>query len=824
MRARTLWYVAVTFVVAACSSGGDNDDSPASNPVPTVTSVAPATASAGGAAFTLTVNGTNFTAGSVVQWNGSSRTTTFVSASQITAAITAGDIAATGSASVTVNNPAPGGGTSNSNAVTIGHAAPTISALVPATVTAAGTNFVLTVNGAGFVNGAVIKWNGADRTTTFVSSSALQAPIAASDIALASVVPITVTNPGVGSGTSSAASLTVTNPAPVISSTSPTLVAPGGAAFDLTVDGTGFVSTSVVRWGGSNRTTTFVNSTRLTAAIPASDIVNQSVVQISVVNVAPGGGTSNAVDFFVGNPVPVISSLVPVVVRPGSSGVTLRVLGSSFVNGATVRLDNVEVQTTFVNGGELEASIPTQDLVAQRLAPIIVRNPAPGGGFSNEAILTVAPYGATARISVPNGGGEANDDSDHPTSSADGRFVAFTSVATNLVAGDTNAAQDVFVRDTCQGASGCTPSTTRISIADNSSEANAASDTPSISADGRFVAFTSVATNLVTGDSNGVQDIFVRDTCVGAAGCVPSTTRVSVASDGSQGDVLSSNPSINASGRYVAFVTPSILVLGDVNQLPDAFVRDTCAGAPAGCVPATSRVVVDIGRPGDQGVFGVAIGADGRFVAFKSHARTQGANITAYLLYVFDTCTGAAAGCSAGAVLAQEFATSTGSLELYDRALSNDGRFVASKIIKLTEEETHLADSCIGAPAGCTPSAMVISPGAGQNSNPQPSAPALTPDGRFVSFATRVFRSGGLPEIFAVVHDTCRGAPSGCVPGAVRISEAADGTWPDGPSGSASLEANGAGGAFASDATNQVPGDTNGSRDIFRALTGYILR
>jgi hypothetical protein len=97
-------------------------------------------------------------------------------------------------------------------------------------------------------------------------------------------------------------------------------------------------------------------------------------------------------------------------------------------------------------------------------------------------------------------------------------------------------------------------------------------------------------------------------------------------------------------------------------------------------------------------------------------------------------------------------------------------------------------------------------------------------DGRFVSFAQRIFRSGGLPEIFAIVHDTCRGAPAGCVPGAVRISEASDGTWPDGLSGSASLEANGAAGAFASDATNLVPGDTNAKRGIFRALTGFTLR
>jgi hypothetical protein len=819
MRTGILWYVAFAFGLAACSSGG-GDPPPASNPTPSVSSVAPAAVSAGGPAFSLTVNGTNFTSASVVQWNGSNRATTFVSPSQLTAAITAGDIAATGSAPVTVSNPAPGGGTSSSMAVGIGHPAPTVSGLVPATVAAAGSNFALTVNGAGFVDGAVIKWNGAARTTTFVNSGALQAPIAASDVALAGVVPITVTNPGTGGGTSSAASLTVANPAPSISSTAPTLVAPGAAAFDLTVDGTGFVSTSVVQWNGANRTTTFINATRLTAAISASDVNDQSVAQITVVNVAPGGGTSNAVDFFVGNPVPVISSLVPVVVRRGSTGFMLRVLGSSFVNGATVRLDGVDLQTTFVDGGEVRGSIATQDLAAQKTARLTVLNPTPAGGLSNEAVLNIAPYGATARISVADDGSQANDDSDHPTSSAHGRFVGFTSMATNLVATDTNGVQDVFVRDTCISAAGCTPSTRRISIADNSGEANAPSDSPSISADGRFVTFASTATNLVAGDTNGVQDVFVRDTCAGAAvACVPRTTRVSVASDGSQGNLPSASPSISGTGRYIAFVTESILVLGDANQLPDAFVRDTCAGASGGCVPATTRVfVADIGHPGNLGVFATSIGADGRFVAFVNRARAPGANILVNLLYVFDTCAGAPGGCSPGAVLAQEYDTSAGTLELYDRALSNDGRFVAWGGISATLEYTFLADSCIGAAAACTPSSSSF---LGSTTRAvSPASPSLTPDGRFVSFVQMRF----LPNAFAAVHDTCRGAPAGCVPGPVQISQAADGTLPDGPSGAASLDASGAAAAFASDATNLVAGDTNAKRDIFRALTGYILR
>ena len=107
---------------------------------------------------------------------------------------------------------------------------------------------------------------------------------------------------------------------------------------------------------------------------------------------------------------------------------------------------------------------------------------------------------------------------------------------------------------------------------------------------GRYVAFASTATNLVPGDTNGVQDIFVRDTCATVpSGCTPATSRVSVATDGSQGSLFSSAPSISGDGRFVAFLSDSILVLGDINAVSDAFIRDTCTGA-AGCTPSTMRV------------------------------------------------------------------------------------------------------------------------------------------------------------------------------------------------------------------------------------------
>src|SRR5204862_2107304 len=130
--------------------------------------------------------------------------------------------------------------------------------------------------------------------------------------------------------------------------------------------------------------------------------------------------------------------------------------------------------------------------------------------------------GTTERVSVASGGTEGNDASLGFALSADGRFVAFQSDATNLVAGDTNGATDVFVYDRQTGM------TERVSVASDGTQANNASSYPVLSADGRFVAFDSAATNLVAGDTNGATDVFVHDRQTGA------TERASVASGGAQ--------------------------------------------------------------------------------------------------------------------------------------------------------------------------------------------------------------------------------------------------------------------------------------------------
>lgn len=293
--------VAGTFPVTVFNSSSSQTSNPGTftvnNPVPSIASLAPNSATAGGPAFTLTVNGGNFVAGAQVLWNGSAQTTTFVNAGQVTAAITASDIATAGSAQVSVSNPAPGGGTSGALSFAINNPVPLLTTLSPKEKAVGGPSFKLTVKGSSFVKGAVIQWNGVNQTTKFTSSTDVSATIGAADIAKPGTVPATVTNPAPGGGVSNALTFTIGNPKPVLKSLSPSSATHGGPAFTLTVNGSDFLTSSVVKWKGSARTTTYVSATELQAAITAHDIAKAGSAAVTVANPAPGGGNSNPLTF-----------------------------------------------------------------------------------------------------------------------------------------------------------------------------------------------------------------------------------------------------------------------------------------------------------------------------------------------------------------------------------------------------------------------------------------------------------------------------------------------------------------------------------------------
>lgn len=215
--------------------------------------------------------------------------------------------------------------------------------------------------------------------------------------------------------------------------------------------------------------------------------------------------------------------------------------------------------------------------------------------------------GDTMRASVDNAGNQSNDRSTYPSISADGRYVAFESRASNLVSGDTNGAADIFVHDRQTG------ETTRVSVSSTgeqveywSGEILSGSVNATISADGRYVAFDSWPSTLVSGGNPAIADVLVHDRETG------ETTRVSVDSAGNQGNHFSYCGAISADGHYVAFRSAaSNLVPGDTNDAVDVFLHDRRTGK-------TTRVsdeegCLDSADETDR----LAISADGRYVAFQ---------------------------------------------------------------------------------------------------------------------------------------------------------------------------------------------------------------
>jgi Tol biopolymer transport system component len=244
-------------------------------------------------------------------------------------------------------------------------------------------------------------------------------------------------------------------------------------------------------------------------------------------------------------------------------------------------------------------------------APNLVRGDT---NHASDVFLHDQASGVTKRVSVSSKGRQANRPSGFATISADGRYVAFSSLASNIVPGDTNRISDVFVRDLA------TAQTSRVSLSSRGAQARCKLDScesiePALSANGRYVAFNSSATNLVPGDTNKLGDVFVHDRRSG------KTTRVSVDSRGRQGGADRTNtgsnaPVISANGRYVAFHSAdSNLVRGDTNRAFDIFVHDRKSGR-------TTRVSVSSsGAQANAESLGAAsISADGRYVAFTSLA------------------------------------------------------------------------------------------------------------------------------------------------------------------------------------------------------------
>lgn len=331
--------------------------------------------------------------------------------------------------------------------------------------------------------------------------------------------------------------------------------------------------------------------------------------------------------------------------------------------------------------------------------------------------------------------------------SADGRHVAFLTDA-RLSALDTNVYFDIYVRDRVLG------TTVLVSTTDEGLVSNGGSARPSISADGRFIAFSSSASNLVSGDTNNVDDIFVHDRDVEEDGVFDepdrtSVTRVSVDTDGIEANCTSARPSISADGRFVAFdscVTNWAAVGGKTFAVQDIFVHDRERAVTEWVNPPTQNSPNGFNNhhSGDA-----SISADGRYVAFASQATTQPQPLNHFgssQIYVRDTCLGAPGDCTpvtewASPQVHVDFQPSAA----FKPSISGDGRTVAfeSASTSLVADDTNGAtDVFVFDRANAVVTRVNVSSAGAQGVTVQPSTcsgslhASISGTGRFVTFAS----------------------------------------------------------------------------------------
>jgi Tol biopolymer transport system component len=370
-------------------------------------------------------------------------------------------------------------------------------------------------------------------------------------------------------------------------------------------------------------------------------------------------------------------------------------------------------------------------VVFESLAPTLVAGDTNG---TSDVFLTDRQLGITTRVSVSSSGVEAAGDSHRASLSADGRYIVFDSKAGNLAGIDTNGNYDVFLRDTQTGTTTC------ISVDGTGAAANSASYEPSVSSDGRYVAFYSMASNLVTGDTNGTWDVFVRDRQNG------TTTRVSTGSGGVPANGMSFSPFISADGKAVVFASAaSNLVAGDTNGTMDIFHFTRANGT----LVRVSVSTAEVQATGDS--YRPRLSSTGRYVVFMSTASNLVAGDTnaAYDVFRRDVQSGTTIRASVGAAGAQ----ATGSSQR--PSVSSDGRYVAfhSTASNLVNGDTNGAMDVFvfDAQAGTTQRVNVADDG--HEGDADSCFGNLSPDGRYVAFQSAASMlvpgdSNGLADIF----------------------------------------------------------------------------
>lgn len=616
------------------------------------------------------------------------------------------------------------------------------------------------------------------------------------------------TTTGGGSNTTTSGpvvqSVPVPTPPPVIQSVNPTKVVAGGTNFQITVFGSGFLSSSVVLWNGSVRPISFgSDSTHLTANISAADIAQAGVSRITVQNPATASSPavlSNIVDL----PISALrlNSVTPSWVAEGSGDTILTLTGTGFSPGTVVLWNGSDRPTVVANSSTLNVTIPAAELATANLAEITVVTPSPSSEESNLVLFPIVGSGSNAieRISV---GNEASTGSILPGVSRDGSMVAYVEDLSGFT---------VFLRNTCLNADAtCVPSKQTVSIGVDGKEIKLMTQptAPVMSADGRFVAFGNDPRGFLASD---LTDVILRDTCSGVSGCSPSTF---IPDPNTKFTTFKTLPSLSADGRYVAFTGGESDGYGFDSAT--GFVFDTCQGATGSCAPsATSGATLPFAQTSAH-----SLSANGRYVVYIGDAGYGYGGIRDPGAWLYDTCAGATSSCTPS-LQRISIAENGNVLHFYVEsvAVSATGRYVAFAT-EVLNGAIFVRDTCVGATTACVPATIRASVNSsGGQLRGYGSWVSISDDGRRVVFVqTSGFDVYSQTEITDVMlRDTCIGATE-CTPGTVLLSRGQNETRANGSSNAPMISGDGRFVVFESTATNLVVGDTNGKSDIFRVST-----
>jgi hypothetical protein len=788
-------------------------------PPPKLSSISPNNINANSPQFTLKILGNNLVQQTQVNWITPSGAVTlplvkFISINELDATVPSSLVENPGTVDISVTTPTPGGGTSPSSTQppivftinAISSPTPTVTSLSPTSILAGSASTTVTITGTNFVSQSTVAISGANRTTSFVNPTSLRVSLTAADLSMPGNLQLTVTNPPPDGGTSNPITLAVKAPIPIISSLSPVSATVGAVSTTLSITGTGFINgVTTLTLNGVTVPTSVANATTATTVLTPAQLLVGGEMSVVAINSGPGGGQSNAIGFAV-NPRPLQG--LPVLVDLAANGTQA---AQGICGGSSGCVSNQPDALTTDTVGPSTSSTGAWVAFASVSHNLVLAdtNPNPDVYLRNTCLQTATSATdctpTTTVISSDPNGGPANGTSSEPslsTSSTAPGFAAFTSTATNLTTTvGPSTHKQVFWRPLCTATTtACVFNSTsfvteQISVAaDGLTPGNGDSYNPVVSADGSYVAFVSLATNLVSSvNADGVHpQIYIRSTCNGqtaTTACAATTYLVSTADGVTPGNGNSEHPSISSEGLYVSFTSNSTN-LGATAPNPsgasEVFERSTCSttiGSTTNtCAPATFLISTPDGAtPADGMSYQSSISYtttatstsgvpyNGRFVAFASTATNlvPGAGPTQQI-YVRDTCTGistsAVTTCTPTTYLVSTPDGVTPGNALSEHpSISGAAEFVAfaslaSNFANTTNgvENIFVRNTCLAVDITCTQSLAIASIPQGTNAAPSNGAsyrPSISADGQtvsFLSFSNNLVTNdtNGLEDIF----------------------------------------------------------------------------